>query len=103
MKFLKKLQNLPLRTRKMILWLTTGILGIIFFGIWIYSLQQHIERFQQNYQNKPIIAPFPKIEIPEIRVPTFSEEEIKEMEKEFQKKAKELELPTSTTQTLKNQ
>ena len=103
MKFLKKLQNLPLETRKMILWLTTGILGIVFLGVWIYSLQQRIERFHQDFQNKPIIAPFPKIEIPEIKIPTFSEEEIKEMEKVFQEKAKELELPTSTTQTLENQ
>jgi len=103
MKFLKKLQNLPLETRKMILWLTTGILGIVFLGVWIYSLQQRIERFHQDFQNKPNIAPLPKIEIPEIKIPTFSEEEIKEMEKVFQEKAKELELPTSTTQTLENQ
>ncbi len=103
MKFLKKLQNLPLQTRKMILWLTTGILGIVFLGVWIFSLNQRIERFQQNYQNKPIIAPFPQINIPKIQLPTFSEEEIKEMEKEFQNEAEELGLPTSTTQTLENQ
>ena len=103
MKFLKRLQNLPLKTRKMILWLTTGVLAILFLGVWIYSLQQHVERFRQDFQDRSIIAPFPKIEMPEIKIPTFTEEEVKEMEKEFQEKAKELELPTSATQSLENQ
>lgn len=104
MKFLKKLQKLPLSTRKMILWLTTGILGIIFVGIWLYSLQQHIERFNEQRKNQPIFPPFPKIEIPTISIPTFSEEELKQMEQDVQKQIEELNIPipTSSTQTPEN-
>lgn len=43
---LKKLQNLPERTRKIILWSTVIILGFCLIFFWLRGFQQKIESFE---------------------------------------------------------
>lgn len=42
------LRELPEKQRKIILWIATGILGVILFGWWIYSIKQQIPTIQDS-------------------------------------------------------
>ncbi|MCD6429105.1 hypothetical protein J7L09_00220 [bacterium] len=95
MRILKKLQSLPLQTRKRILWTVTGILGILFFSIWIISAKNAISNF--NLQQQQVIPPFPKIDMPSIPIPTFTPEEIQKVQEELEKQ--NISFPTLTPTT----
>ena len=41
--YLKRIQNLPLRKRKIIFWLIIIIFGLILFTFWIISVQQAVK------------------------------------------------------------
>lgn len=72
MKFLKKLQKLPLETRKRIIIVIVGILGIVLFYFYLQGLNQQIQKFrEQNYQQ--VLPPLPKFEFPTISTPSIEE------------------------------
>lgn len=61
MKFLDKLRAKPKRERKIILWITIIILGLILGSLWIYISYKNID----NLKNHNI---FENINLPEIKI-----------------------------------
>ena len=62
MNLLDKLRKQPIYIRKIILWITIIILGIILGYLWIYSSYKNIENFKkQNIMEN--------IELPELELP----------------------------------
>jgi len=60
-KFLDKLRAKPKRERKIILWITIIILGLILGSLWIYISYKNID----NLKNQNI---FENINLPEIKI-----------------------------------
>ncbi len=91
MRFLEKLQNLSLKTRKIILWSILAIIGLAFLFFWVDSIQRKIKSFRkEEFINgmdlsslREELGKAPKIEMPE-----FNEEEIKELEKQLKENEK---------------
>lgn len=71
MDFLKKIQSLNIKTRKIILWTIAIVLGIIFLTAWAKIT---LLRFQ-GFNNSGAIDQIkkPEIEIPSIEMPNFFE------------------------------
>ena len=86
--FLKKIQDQPKSTRKIIFWIIVIIIGTIFLFTFIYSLKIRIETINPRKifeQYKPPtfeedLKKIPKIEIPEFPEIELSEEALKELE-----------------------
>jgi CRISPR/Cas system-associated protein Csx1 len=67
MNFLKRIQNLPLRTRKVIIWIIVIILGVTFFVFWLINVKKTIKNFPKEEfienLNFPSLKEIPKLEI----------------------------------------
>ncbi len=48
MEFLKKIQNLPERKKKIILWTTVVIIGLAMITVWIFSLPGKVEENRES-------------------------------------------------------
>ena len=48
MDLLRKIQNQPLRVRKIILWSVVICLALIFLFLWVNSFQGRMKKIQQN-------------------------------------------------------
>lgn len=70
MKFLEKLQQLPQKTRKIILWSVIIVLGIGLLIWWINNFQKRLADFQTEQFIEELNLP--KVETPQI--PAFDEE-----------------------------
>ena len=46
--FLEKIQKLPERTKKIILWTTVIIIGLFLFTWWVKNLEERIKTFQKE-------------------------------------------------------
>lgn len=87
MSFLEKIQKLPERKRKIILWLIVIIIGLPLFVFWAKNLQQKLKSFEKEKLEEEFQLPslqeklkeIPKIEIPEMEIPEISEEEWQKM------------------------
>lgn len=74
MKFLEKIQNLPERKRKIILWLIIIIIGLALFVFWAKNFQRKLKSFEKEKFKEELQLPsfqeklkeIPKIEIPKI-------------------------------------
>ncbi len=80
MKTLDKIRNLPLATRKIILWTTVIILGFILLFFWIRSFQGRLENFRTERQEFEETTDFPRLEIPRLEISTILEEELTGLE-----------------------
>ena len=79
MKFLKKVQNLPLKQRKIVLWVIVVILGLALCVLWFKTTKEEIKGFGKEEIMKEFNLPgFSKesLEIPEF----WNEEELKNLE-----------------------
>jgi len=93
MDILKKIQNLPEQTRKIILWVIVILFGFVFTLAWVQGLKQRLEKAKEERvweefqppQFEEQLKGLPKIEIPEF--PELTEEELKELEEELGKEA----------------
>ena len=88
MSFLKKIQNLPEKKRKIILWVVIIVIGTGLLVWWIGSIEERLKIFQAS-DFKQEFDKIPKIEIPEI--PKFEMPAILPLEilKEIEKIKKE--------------
>jgi uncharacterized protein HemX len=83
MNFLEKLQSLPEKTRKIILWLIVIVIGLGLLVWWIKNFQERLKTFKMEEVKKELnLPPFeeklkelPKIEVPEIEIPKTNEKE----------------------------
>ena len=66
MDFLKKLQNKPLHTRKLILWITIIILGLILAVLWTNSSYKKI----QELKSQNVIE---ELNLPNLEMPVINE------------------------------
>lgn len=88
MRFLKKLQNLPEKTRKVILWSTVVVLALILLVWWVNSIKNRVAEFRSDeFMEKLNLS---SAELPEI--PEFPEEGLQTIEqtiKELETNAQE--------------
>jgi type II secretory pathway component PulM len=74
MSFLKKIQNLPERKRKIILWSAVIIIGLILFVFWIKNVQQKLKIFEKEKIEQELQLPSLREklkEIPKIKIPNI--------------------------------
>jgi len=83
--FLKKIQGLPERKRKIIFWLLIVIISLSLVFFYIKNVQKKLKTFKIEESKKEI----PKSEIPEIKIPIIGEGEDLEKLKEQPEKLKE--------------
>lgn len=62
MKFLQKLQSLSLEKRKMVLWMTVGVVGLIF--LFVFSLIISLRFKNIDFQSMREGSNIPPLEIP---------------------------------------
>ena len=81
MRFLKKIQSLPEKKRKIILWLIVAVFaaGLLFW--WVNNIQNRLAGFQGEEFIKGLNMP--KIEMPQI--PEISEEEVEKLKEVLEK------------------
>lgn len=100
MSLLEKLQNLPEKKRKIILWIVVIFVGILLSIFYIKNIQEKLKILSGEEIKKQLKIPefqeklkgLPKIELPEIEVPEISEEEWEKMKEELsEEEIKELE------------
>ncbi len=80
--FFTKLQNLPEQKRKIILWSTIIIIGIILFVFYAKNINQKIKNFPRQEFIEKLKIPSLGKEIKNISNPEL-EEKLKELEKNF--------------------
>lgn len=93
MRLLEKLQKLPERKRKIILWSVIIVIGFGLFMWWIKIVQKSLKSFPKEGFKKQLQLPsleeklkkIPEIEMPKIEMPEISEEEFKKLEEELKK------------------
>lgn len=69
MNFLNKLRKQPVRVRRIILWTTVIVLGLILGFLWIYSSYKSIDNLKkQNIIERLNLPEIPEIEMPEIEI-----------------------------------
>ena len=66
---LKKIQNLPEKIKKIILWAALAVAGIILFFFFLNNLQNRLNNLTAENLQKGL--KFPEIEIPELEMPKF--------------------------------
>ena len=87
MESLKKIQDLPKETRKIIFWIIIIFIGIIFIIAWFYGIKTRLVKLEETNpfdQSKMPEIKMPEIKIPEI--PDISEEEWNKMVEEEEQK-----------------
>lgn len=83
--FIKKIQGLPERKRKIILWATILVLGICLSVFYVKNIGRSIKNFQKEKLIKEFKMPSLKEEIENIPKPEMPKtEELEEMIKEIQ-------------------
>jgi len=75
MKFLKKLQALSEKTRKVILWSVVIVLGVCLLAWWFNGLRERITGFESGQFMEGLNLP--EIEMPQM--PEISEEKLEEL------------------------
>ncbi|TSC75362.1 MAG: hypothetical protein G01um101430_457 [Parcubacteria group bacterium Gr01-1014_30] len=81
MDFLKRVQNLPLSKRKIILWSATLILAATLFIWWVRQVREQLESFpRQEFKERLQIPELPQMEQPSFDLPEISEEELRQLE-----------------------
>jgi len=88
MKALNKLQSLPIKTRKIILWSTVIVLALGLLVWWVNSIKNRVAEFSGDEFMEELNLP--SVEMPEI--PEFPEEELQTIEqaiKELETNAEE--------------
>jgi len=95
MKFLEKIQKLPLEKRKAIFWLILIIFGIILFALWFFNVKKAISKFPKEKFIEQLNFPnfgeeFKKL--PQLEGEEKLKEELQEVQ-EIIKKAEEQKLP----------
>lgn len=88
MRFFKKLQSLPEKTRKVILWSTVIVLALILLVWWVNSIKNRIAEFRSDEFMEKLNLP--SVELPEIL--EFPEEGLQTIEqaiKELETNAQE--------------
>lgn len=83
---LKKIQGQPESTRKIIFWFLVIVLGVLFFGLWIFLAKQRMAKLDQNKLNLDI--KLPQLEdrlknLPSFNTPKIDENQLKELENLF--------------------
>ena len=94
-KFIKKLQKLPERTRKVILWSVVILIGLILAILWILNINRVIKNIKKEDLKKELnleeleenLQEIPKIELPEGAKEQFEKigEDIEKMGEEMEK------------------
>ena len=95
MDIIRKIQNQPEGTRKIILWVIIVFLGFIFLFLWIQSLRLRLEASKERNIFKELKLPqfeqeiksLPGTGLPES--PSLSEEELKKLEEELLKESEQ--------------
>ncbi len=85
---LKRIQALPERNRKIILWLIVAAAGLILFFIFIKGVEKTIKDFEAKTLKESLGLPQIEKELkeaPKIEMPEISEEELKVLEEEAKK------------------
>lgn len=84
---LKKIQNLPLATRKIIFWLIIIVLSLGLFGFWLKNLQERTKSFEREKFEEQLNLPQLKEELKELRTPEIEEnlEKLKETLEQYEK------------------
>ena len=80
MKAIDKIRNLPLSTRKIILWTLVVVLSFLMIFFWIRNFQNKLDRFEKEKQEFEQSADFPAIEMPVFNSSEDSEEMLTELE-----------------------
>ena len=80
MEAIDKIRNLPLSTRKIILWTLVVVLSFLMIFFWFKSLQNKLERFEKEKQEIKQSVDFPVIEMPAFSWPAVPEEMLAEPE-----------------------
>jgi len=84
MDFLEKLRKKSVQERKIILWSTLAVIGVILVVLWIGASKRAIKSFNTetilNSIEAPQIEEFPKIEEP-AQGPGYTEQELEEFKK----------------------
>jgi len=82
--FIKKIQNLPERKRKIILWSIVIVTGLSLLIFWFKSVQKAFKNFpkeqlKETFQNplQEKLKEVPRFEMPKLEIPEISEEELK--------------------------
>lgn len=70
MNFLKKVQKLDIKTRKLIFWIIIIVIATLLFLVWVKIAIHRLERLktQEIFEDLKL----PQFEIPKIEIPTFS-------------------------------
>jgi type II secretory pathway component PulM len=83
--FIKKIQDLPEKKRKILLWTIIAVLGITLFIFYVKNISQRIKSFQGRNIIEELKIPSLKQEIENIPTPEMpTTEELEEMIKESQ-------------------
>ena len=80
MEAIDKIRNLPLSTRKIILWTLVVVLSFLMIFFWIRNFQNKLDRFEKEKQEIKQSADFPVIEMPAFNWPETPEEMLIEPE-----------------------
>ena len=104
--FLKKIQNLPEKKKKIILFSIVGILALVLLVWWAKNIQNKIKNLNPEDIKKELQIPLIEEGLkkaPKFEMPTISEEQLKELEKAGkdleEELEKEMEAETSTNIT----
>lgn len=78
MNFLSKIQQLPEKKRKIILWAVCLIFTLFLFGLYILNIQKIIKgveggKIKEKFQTEKLEENLKKIEFPEIKLPEINE------------------------------
>jgi len=82
--FLKKIQEKPESTRKIIFWFVMVFLAILFFGLWVLSFQQKLVSLDRNKVRQEMNLSTIEEELKTISLPNFpklDEKQLEELEK----------------------
>ncbi len=90
--FLKNLQNLPVRTRKIILWSAVVCLGLPLLFWWGRSAQEKLNSLRGGEFIERL--DFPELKMPQVELPTG---ELKDKTKELEELIKNAQEENSTT------
>ena len=80
-KFIEKLQNKPENTKKIILWVTVIIVGLVLFFLWIINAKRSIQEFWKEdfFTNFNVSGFKEKMEnLPKVEIPKIDEEKERE-------------------------
>ena len=80
MDFLTKMRHLPLRTKKVILWLVVAVLALVLFFFCVQRGLQRLQSFQEDQKSQEIMLEFSNFEQDFQNILNDSEQKIKKIE-----------------------